>query len=492
MAINFLSSVNLNKNELQKAVVENQLNDAALTSPVKGQIYMDSTLNVLKYYNGSVWVTLSTGTTYTWTMAGNTGTSQTITTGETVSILGGTQISTVASATDTLTINHATITTTPTTSNASPGFGATFTAIDSITTNNGHITALNTKTVTLPANANLNITLSGDVTGSGTTAITTTIGAGTITFAKLDSALVVTSAETIAANNNDTTLPTSAAVKSYVDNLVTGGVIWQGGYDAFTNTPNLDTVPIATTINKGFMWTVTADGSFFGEQVRVGDSLIANQNAPTLLTQWTKVQSNIDVATDTVLGLVKLGAAGTAGGTAAAIGSATARTYSVQFNSNSQLVVNVPWTDTIGRVEQATTVNSGGSGAFLGIDIPNPTAGTVVVGLSINGLADTAADIASIDTMAIYDASTTTNKKVSVANLATATNGLTTAVGSITAGQLTGTVTHSLGINVIVQTIDSTGATVFCDIARAANSTTATISAAQAGAITILVSKIGT
>ena len=485
MAINFLSSVNLNKNELQKAVVENQLNDAALTSPVKGQIYMDSTLNVLKYYNGSVWVTLSTGTTYTWTMAGNSGTSQTITTGETVSIVGGTQISTVAGATDTLTINHATISRTDTTSTASPAFGGTFTAVDSVTTNNGHITALNLKTVTLPANTNVNITLTGDVTGSGTTSIATTISDGIITFAKLDPALVVTSAETIAANNNDTTLPTSAAVKSYVDNLVTGGVIWQGGYDAATNTPNLDTVPIATTINKGFMWTVTADGLFFGEQVRVGDSLIANQNAPTLLTQWTKVQSNIDVATDTVLGLVKLGAAATQSASAAAIGSAALRTYSVQFNSSQQLVVNVPWTDTLGSVVAATT------NPLLGINVAQ-AGGVATVGLSVNGLDDTATDVASIDTMIIYDASTTTNKKVSVTNLATATNGLTTAVGSITAGQLTGTVTHNLGINTMVQTIDSTGTTVFCDITRTATSTTATISAAQANAITILVSKIGT
>jgi hypothetical protein len=422
-------------------------------------------------------------------MAGNTGTSQTITTGETVSILGGTQISTVASATDTLTINHATITTTPATSNASPGFGGTFTAIDSITTNNGHITALNTKTVTLPANANLNITLTGDVTGSGTTSIATTIASGAVEFAMIDPVVVVTSAETIAANNNDTTLPTSAAVKSYVDNLVTGGVIWQGGYDASTNTPNLDTVPIATTINKGFMWTVTVDGLFFGEQVRVGDSLIANQNAPTLLTQWTKVQSNIDVATDTVLGLVKLGSAATQSASAAAIGSAALRTYSVQFNGSQQLVVNVPWTDTIGRVEAAGTVVA--APELLGINIPNPTAGTIVVGLSINGLSDIVTDIAGIDTIPIYDASVTTNKKVTVTSLANATNTLTTAVGTINAGQLTGTVTHALGINTMVQTIDSTGATVFCDIARTATTVVATISATQASAITILVSKIG-
>lgn len=486
MAINFLSSVNLNKNELQKAVVENQLNDAALTSPVKGQIYMDSTLNVLKYYNGSVWVTLSTGTTYTWTMAGNSGTSQTITTGETVSIIGGTQISTVAGATDTLTINHATITTTPATSNASPGFGGTFTAIDSITTNNGHITALNTKTVTLPAQANQTITLGGDLSGNGTTSITATIIAGAVTFAKLDPALVVTSTETITTINNDVTIPTTLAVKNYVDNLVTGGVIFQGGYDAATNTPNLETA-VAGVIKKGFMWTVTVPGDFLGELVAAGDSLIANITTPTVLSDWTRIQSNVGVATDTVLGLVKLGDNTTQSATSpVSISNVPLRSYKVQFNSSQQLVVNVPWTDTIGTVQQATATD------LLGINIPSPTAGTINVGLSVNGLGDAGTDVASIDTMIIYDASTTTNKKVSVTNLATATNGLTTAVGSITAGQLTGTVTHNLGINTMVQTIDSTGATVFCDITRTATSTTATISAVQANAITILVSKIGT
>lgn len=45
-------------------------------------------------------------------------------------------------------------------------------------------------------------------------------------FSNLSTALVVTSAETIASNNNDTTWPTSAAVKDYADaNLPTGAVV---------------------------------------------------------------------------------------------------------------------------------------------------------------------------------------------------------------------------------------------------------------------------
>ena len=53
---------------------------------------------------------------------------------------------------ETITINHANITRTNTTTTASPAYGATFTAIDTLTTNaRGHVTGANTKTVTLPA-----------------------------------------------------------------------------------------------------------------------------------------------------------------------------------------------------------------------------------------------------------------------------------------------------------------------------------------------------
>jgi len=51
------------------------------------------------------------------------------------------------------------------------------------------------------------------------------------------------------------------------------------------------------------MYTVTADGTFFGEQLRVGDVLIAEIDAPTSLSDWTTVQNNIDLATSLVVGL---------------------------------------------------------------------------------------------------------------------------------------------------------------------------------------------
>ena len=59
------------------------------------------------------------------------------------------------SSDETITINHDTTSRSDTTSSGSPSAGATFTTIDSVSTNTqGHVTAVNTKTVTLPGDNN--------------------------------------------------------------------------------------------------------------------------------------------------------------------------------------------------------------------------------------------------------------------------------------------------------------------------------------------------
>jgi hypothetical protein len=67
---------------------------------------------------------------------------------------------------------------------------------------------------------NQTITLSGDISGSGTTAITTTIGAGKVTFAMVNTA--AWSDDTTLASDSSTLFATQHAIKTYVDTSITG------------------------------------------------------------------------------------------------------------------------------------------------------------------------------------------------------------------------------------------------------------------------------
>jgi hypothetical protein len=84
---------------------------------------------------------------------------------------------------------------------------------------------------------------------------------------------------------------------------VTGGLIFQGGYDPTTGTPDITD----GTAYKGFFWAATAAGTFLGESVQVGDSIIAKvDNAGATIADWLILQGNVVVATDSVDGISRL------------------------------------------------------------------------------------------------------------------------------------------------------------------------------------------
>jgi len=286
--------------------------------------------------------------------------------------------------------------------------------------------------------------VNGDtVTFTGGTNITTAYDDNNNTLTvNLDDSISLTGSLTVGTTGNFTgqvTIPqvplsgTDAASKHYVDQAVTGALSYQGGYDAATNTPNLDNNPSPNSIKKGWTYTVTVAGLFFTEQVRVGDVLIAEQDAPTALADWTTVQNNIDLADLLTVGI--------------------------------------------------GNVNSDANNNKLGISVSYSN-GTADVGLDINGLTEDTAPV-DTDTVVIYDGSTSTNKKATLASIADAIDVskgvninldggdawvLRTESGGLTTFEVTinnaNVLPGASPLNVKAEIISSAGQTVYADVTR--------------------------
>jgi hypothetical protein len=269
-------------------------------------------------------ITLPTSDNYSsWTLDGDTGTPQTILSGDTATFTGGTKISTAVAATDVLTITHDATTRTNTTSAVTAN---TFTVLDSVGSDStGHVTGSNLKTVTTSDTLYDLLTTNGDnpdlvldpnsgsddivnMDGTGSTVKVTGSGTNTLKFDLVDNVTIVGD---LTVSGGDITLgstgriqgvdtvqdPTDAASKSYVDQSNIGQSVFQGGYNAATNTPDLDVSP-ASSIKKGFFWAVTDTGDFFTEEVQPGDLIYADQDNPgATFANWVVVQSGQDIAT---------------------------------------------------------------------------------------------------------------------------------------------------------------------------------------------------
>jgi len=319
------------------------------------------------------------------------------------------------------------------------------------------VTAVNVKTVTLPtiaydlnkAAASGNLVLGKDGTDQDTIVFAGTANQIEIDVATEDSytfqfpaAGVVlpngSTATTQATGDNSTKVATTAFVQA----SVTGLLEFKGGFNANTGDivggGNLTSGATRVAVAVGDYYVVTVDGDFFGNAatpLTVGDSVIVQTAAAagaSVEGDFIVVQSDTDLATATTVGLGN-------------VVPGTSATVTAPYVAGTATIDVVDST----AAQKGAVIVAGGTGISVAY-----ASGTATV----------------------------TN---------TDTNTSNTATGTITAGQLSGTVTHAFGINTIVQTIDSSGNTVYCDVSRTATTSVATIIAVQATDITILVQKIG-
>ncbi|QDP48551.1 MAG: hypothetical protein Tp158DCM1228761_53 [Prokaryotic dsDNA virus sp.] len=290
----------------------------------------------------------SPGSMSSWILKSDSGSKQTISDGDEVTISGGTALTGVASATDTVTINHDNF-----------GTAGTYAYPASIQTNaQGHVISVTAgsapgtmSSFTLTADSGTNQTIQDGNTLdiSGSKGIDTVVGAtDTVTInldlcelddiesaartdylvGCIDSGNAKIALQYLKLNRWGTpdgsvayggqkitglgapTASTDAATKNYVDSNVagSGALIYQGGYDASTAAPS-------TGVKKGFTYAVTTAGTgspagFWNPQLEVGDLIIANSDTPTSAADWTEVNKNIDVATATVKGIASFPTAG--------------------------------------------------------------------------------------------------------------------------------------------------------------------------------------
>ena len=502
MAINFLDNIQLNQNQLLGARLENVTSDPG--SALGGDIIFNSTSNILKYYNGTSWVSLTADTvlpTATSTAIGGvklfSDTDQSVA-ANAVSATAGRTYGVQFNSSDQMVVNVPGVDGSGT-ANTVAMFTAGGTIGNSIYSQNAGATEAkiiggifvtgylkdsggstgtagqllsSTGTLTDWIDAPVSYTkwvLTGDsgtqdiedgntVLVAGGTNITTAVTSTDTVTVNLDASPTLAGELTVSGTGQSSfagqvTIPTTpvattdAASKSYVDSAVTGGLNVKGGFNASTGIVALTSVSLytATAVAVGDYYIVTTAGDFFGQAstpLTVGDSVLVQtaSTSPASITDFAVIQSDTDLATAATVG--------------------------------------------IGNVN-VNAANSDKGGLTLSYG-----SGTGTVGVDIAGQ-DALAALIEMQFLVFDAADSGVNGKLDIASLSTYVNTVNSKKLTTT-NQTTHTFTHSLNtFDVIVQLYDtSSKETVYASVDRTSvNVVTATT--ASSASLTALITKIG-